>query len=120
QSEDKKPITVTGCVQADTKNTVNTEAAPGFRLTNVPKMGARAAGSYVLDGSDVELKRHVGHTVEVIGTLLTRQAATTPTPKDADKIAPTVTAGGTNTQDNGAPRITVTAVRMISPDCKSE
>jgi len=126
-SAGKDAITVTGCLQPDTQSAANTATAPGFKLTSVmkaeaPSTAAGATGTsgtmpsstaiasaYVLDGTDAELKTHVGHKVEVTGTpTMAARAGVTGDP------APPAAA---RTADNGAPRLKVSSIRMIAADC---
>ncbi len=114
---DKTLLTVTGCLQPDTLNTLNTPIESGYKLTDVTKKpGGEKA--YVLDGFDADLKTHVGHEVEVTGVLSVKRDAVTP--PEVRKASPTVTAGGTKTVDNGMPRLRVNTVRMISTKCPSK
>ena len=105
-----KPTTITGCVaesgalyrldhamvavdiDTDTQNRPGTEASP------TPKMM-----SYILTGGDV--KAHVGHKVEVTGTMSSAKAS-----KEAVGIkgAPGMTLAGT---------LSVKSVKMISATC---
>lgn len=121
ESRDRmQTITVTGCLQPDTQNTLNTPMPAGFRLTRVmQKPGVPAvAKTYVLDGSEADLKSHVGHTVAITGRPSSKKTAATPEAlKDAP---PAVTAGGTNTADNGAPRLEVSAIEMIAKTCSDK
>jgi hypothetical protein len=124
----KDAITVTGCLQPDTQSAANTATGPGFKLTSVmkseaPSTAAGATGTsgtmpsstaiasaYALDGSDAELKTHVGHKVEVTGT-----PAAAPRAGVTGDPAPPASAG--RTADNGAPRLKVSSIRMIAADC---
>jgi len=124
-----KAITVTGCLEPNTQPVVNTPVGPGYRLTPIANHDERPAGtsgtatssktaatrSYILDGSDADLKEHVGHMVAVTGVpLIARDAVVPPALHDA---GPAVVNGGTKTIDNGAPRLEVRAIKMIASDC---
>ena len=122
----KDTITVTGCLQPDTQSAANSTTGPAFKLTSVAKADAPStatgttgtagsmpsstsiASAYVLDGSDAELKAHVGHKIEVTGTP-TKESARTGEP------APPESAG--RTADIAAPRLKVSSVRMIASSC---
>ena len=120
QQDEAKPVTVTGCVEPGTENTINAQNGPGYKLTHVMMAeGDRSSAAkmgYTLEGSDTDLKAHVGHTVEVIGSVV---------PKDSSTVTgttpvPVGTTGDTKTVDNGSPRLKVTAVKMIASDCEKK
>jgi hypothetical protein len=71
--------------------------------------------SYVLDGRDSELKKHLGHQIEVTGTLEARNDAIS----SAGSTSPTASATPTWSV-NGAQHLRVTAVRMISAGCSAK
>src|SRR5688572_11446153 len=100
-------FTVIGCVEkrADassaTPGTVGTTGAtrategPGFILTKAMKpagaagaSSAAAATSYRLDAEASKLTGHVGHKVEITGTVSDRAASASPTPAGASSAAP--------------------------------
>jgi hypothetical protein len=116
-ANEAKAVTVTGCLEPGTENTINTERGPGYKLTHVvtaendPSSSAKLG--YTLEGSDNDLKSHVGHTVEIIGRVV---------PKDSSTVTgttpvPVATTGETKTVDNGSPRLKVSAVKMIASHC---
>jgi len=117
QQSEPKAVTITGCLEPGTENTINTQTGPGYKLTNVTSaQGDNPSGrklGYALEGAEADLKPHLGHTIEVIGQLVPKDSSTvtgtTPVPKG--------TTGETKTVDNGSPRLKVTAVKMISKDC---
>ena len=107
------PITVVGCVATATE--------PGqFQLTNAmmaspmgqekmsDKAKAAAGDTYMLSGG--ELKPHVGHKVEVTGTLTPAkgQAGEKPPAAGEKPAAPSAMTRGT---------LAVTAVKMVSATC---
>ena len=71
--------------------------------------------SYVLDGRDSELKNHLGHQIEVTGTLEARNdaIASAGSTSSAPSATPTWSV-------NGAQHLRVTAVRMISAGCAAK
>jgi len=77
-----------------------------------PDGSGQVAMTYMLDGSATELTPHVGHRVEITGNVRSGSAAGASTGAGA-------TAGGTSTGAAGAmaPRIDVTAVKMIAAAC---
>jgi len=85
--------------------------------------------SYMLEGRDSELKNHVGHKVEVTGTLdsstgsssgsTSSSAGTTGTTSGTSSgTAGAGTSTGSSSAMNGiGQHLRVTSVRMISADC---
>ena len=120
QSSAAKTITVTGCVakaeQAAT-GTTGTAGAPAakdttkFVLNNasISPSGtagtaganppAAAASEYKLDGDDAKLTPHVGHKVEITGTVAEAKG---------DMSAPAA---------GNSPKLKVDSVKMVSPSC---
>src|SRR5262245_60048571 len=119
-------VTVTGCLQpgsnasSSTSTTASSSMNAAYILTNAtkdakgttgttgttatnPPSSASAAMTYSLVGSDSDLKKHVGHKVEVTGKIDTssanRPAATTGTATATGDAHPT-------------PRLEVSSVRM--------
>jgi len=74
--------------------------------TGTTGTAASARGtSYVLEGRDTELKSHVGHRIEVTGTIEPKSpAAATATPGAASPHA----------MDD---RLSVTSIKMVAADC---
>jgi len=125
QSTTPKTITISGCVQraqaSPTGTTGSTSAASAneakFILTNAnagsgatagtsgttSRAGMSAATEYRLDASDAKLSPHVGHKVEITGTLDSASASSQP---------PTATASASN-----APKLKVDDVKMVAPTC---
>ena len=126
QSTTPKTITVSGCVQraqaSPTGTTGSTSSASSaneakFILTNAnagsgstagtsgtaSRAGMSAATEYRLDASDAKLSPHVGHKVEITGTLDSASASSQP---------PTATASGSI-----APKLKVDDVKMVAATC---
>ncbi len=120
-----KKVTVTGCLQDGSATPGATSMSHGFILANAmtgtaststpptsttgttgTAATARPAShlSYALDGSDTDLKKHVGHKIEVTGTV----EPPTATP------APPASAAASGMAPE---RLKVSSVRMISADC---
>jgi hypothetical protein len=126
-----KAITVTGCIQQVEKGAAGTSGATGapasskanepkFLLTNAAlsteASGATAgtsgaapsatsvASEYRLDGDDAKLSPHVGHKVEISGTVAKVSKASGPTEAPAASAA-------------NAPKLKVNSVRMVSSSC---
>lgn len=113
-------LTIQGCVQkapapaSSTPGAVGTAGASTYTLSNTARPPASAAGagaaiapSYRLDADDSKLSGHVGHKVEITGTVEDR--------------AGSVGAGGspnaTASAPGMAPRLKVDAVKMIAANC---
>lgn len=122
QSDAAKSITVSGCIQraaqAPTGTTgtagATTQSEPKFLLTSASISGSGTTGTagsvpsstsvaseYRLDSDDAKLTPHIGHKVEVSGTVEPATSATQ---------APTASAAN-------APKLKVTSVKMIASTC---
>lgn len=124
-----KSITVTGCIQQAEKGatgTSGTASAPASSSANEPKFlltnaalstqasgeaagtsgaapsAASVASEYRLDADDAKLSPHVGHKVEISGTVSKKAYSATQAPA----------ASAAN-----APKLKVDSVRMISSSC---
>jgi hypothetical protein len=119
---------VSGCVQraAETGTTGTTgtsRTASKFELANAAitrgetastseatgTSGSSAAKTYPLDATDTQLAAHVGHKVEITGTL-----------EDASSTRGTMSsepAGTTGSAKAAAPRLKVESVKMVSATC---
>jgi hypothetical protein len=76
---------------------------------------ARPGSSYVLDGRDSELKNHVGHRIEVTGTVdKTMDHAVAP------PATSTTTSGSASSRMSTAPTLKVSSIKMISSDCSAK
>ena len=125
QSAAAKKITVTGCVakaqqpQAPTGTAGSTGAAASgketFVLSGAAMSSSAATGTagaapsataiaseYKLDAADAKLTPHVGHKVEITGTVEESKAATQP---------PAASAAN-------APTLKVDDLKMVAPSCK--
>jgi hypothetical protein len=118
QSASAKSITVAGCIQraekaptgtAGTAGAVSSAADIKFVLTNAAMSPAGAtsppatsvASEYKLDADDAKLTPHVGHKVEITGTV---EAARTMSQPPAASAA-------------NAPTLKVDNVKMVAPTC---
>jgi hypothetical protein len=129
---DDKTVTVTGCLQDGSATPAGSPATAGFILANatigsgsMPSSSstvgttgtagtaASARGtSYVLQGHDADLKSHVGHKIEVTGTIEPKsKASASPDPAAA---APGAPASAMND------RLTVSSVKMIAAECTAK
>jgi hypothetical protein len=125
KSSAAKTITVTGCVAKAQPAATGTAGAPGaasakdetkFVLSNASMGSGGAAGTagaagapataiaseYKLDGDDAKLTPHVGHKVEITGTVQESKAVTE---------APAASAAN-------APKLKVDNLKMVSPSCQ--
>ena len=123
-------VTIQGCLQrgtgasSSTPGATATAGAPGFMLSNATpstssssttqQSGAATATasasttatSYRLDGEDSKLTPHVGHKVEITGTL------------DSSSAAGSAPSGGASASASAmAPKLKVDAVKMIAATC---
>jgi|SRR5262245_2395384 len=132
-------VTVTGCVQPSstassstsstaTSSTASSSMSASYILANAT-MGPSSPGTttgttgttsstasssagktYNLMGSDSDLKKHVGHKVEVTGKL-----------ESSSSESPTATTGAASRDPNAnAPKLQVSSVKMISADCSAK
>ena len=116
-------IMVIGCVQPAAPNPTGTSGTAGsagaetkFQLTNVatsPTSGQGAGGAstsastaktYRLDGDDAKLTPHVGHKVEISGTLDAAGAGETPGASAGSSSA-------------NPPKLKVDTVKMVASNC---
>lgn len=134
-------ITVTGCLQRDSSSAtagatgtsgttaasssmaayvLNVTPAAGAGTTTGSTAGATTAGtsgakasSYRLDADDSKLSAHVGHKVEITGSL-DKSSSTAPS-------GSTSTAGATSPSASSSmsPKLKVDSVRMIAASCSN-
>jgi len=122
KSSAAKTITVTGCVAKAQPAATGTAGATGaaaakddtkFVLSNAAMSPSGTAGTagapataiaseYKLDGDDAKLTPHVGHKVEITGTVQESKGATE---------APAASAAN-------APKLKVDNLKMVSPSCQ--
>jgi hypothetical protein len=111
-----QPLTITGCLKAG-------EAPDTFVLTAARTGGSGDTATYELIApADVNLKDHVGHRLEVNGTVNTQQetaSSTTAVPNQRSR--PTGTSGSPKVETKteiDIKRVSVTAVKPISDKCE--
>jgi hypothetical protein len=119
-----KNITVTGCLKAgdsadsfmlsdlkwnkDTKGT----GAVGTSGTGTPPAAIASATSLkVIPSGSTKLSEHVGHTVEVTGTIADKDKADRPSAAPADPAA------ARPSTSSAAPSLEVRSVKMVSATC---
>jgi hypothetical protein len=110
-----KKVTITGCLERSKESVATNDR---FVLNNIvpnaPAMTGTAgtsgsekapkATSYRLDGEDSKLSPHIGHKVEITGTVEERSMSTTGTP-------------GASGSASEAPKFKVETVKMIASSC---
>ena len=133
-------VTVTGCLQDGSATPGNSTTGAGYILANAMTGSSSTTGSttgsttampptsttagttgttgstargmsYVLDGHESELKSHVGHRIEVIGTV---------EPKSGASSATSTSTAGSAARAMEEAKLKVSSVRMISADCSSK
>ena len=110
---DAPGMTLTGCVARGT-------AADTFTLAEVKKGAPVAADAstpaplVTLTGTEVDLSKHVGHSVTLTGSFASPSAAigTTGTEKPATPAAPE------DSKKAAAKTFTVKSLKMVSPTCQ--
>jgi hypothetical protein len=140
-SENAKEMKVTGCVRdgsaiggasASTStagSTSESAKADSYVLTNATvgssdtatttgtsgsATGSSTTGtSYVLDGHESDLKKHLGHRIEITGTASAKSDAAT---KGSETPTPTTMSKG---DGSTGPHLRVSSIRMIAADCSS-
>ena len=111
---DAAGITITGCVARGT-------AADTYTLAEVKKGAPVAADAntpaplVALTGTEVDLSKHVGHSVALTGSFAAPNAAigTTGTEKPATPATP----AATEDSKKAAKTFTVKSLKMVSPTC---
>jgi hypothetical protein len=88
--------------------TMGSGSTSGSTVGTTGTTAATARGtSYVLEGRDAELKSHVGHKIEVTGTI---------EPKSRMDPATAATPGAAPTRPSDD-RLTVTSIKMVAAEC---
>jgi len=107
-------VTLTGCVARDTATDTYTvtEAKKGTSTT-APSDATIKADVVALRGTEVDMSKHVGHSVTLTGTYAKPDAAvgTSGTDTPAPSAAP-----GSEKKTTGK-TFTVTSLKMVSPTC---
>jgi hypothetical protein len=112
---DKDKVVFTGCVQRAAQLPVGTSGAVGdadvtkfilMKATSATDKDPAAARTYRLDADDSLLTTHVGHKVEITGTL------------DSVKPSASVTGDPAPPAAAGASKLKVTSVKMIAAACE--
>jgi hypothetical protein len=119
-----KTVSYTGCVGAgtETRTYVLSKAVPITRTTEtIGTTGSTSVTetSYLLvPGQTVEVQEHVGHKVEVTGTLMPAGDSKTETKTTIERDdAPDSKVKETVKADNAMPRFTVTSIKDLGERC---
>ena len=115
QPETSKSVTFSGCLEKaapDAAAPAAAASAPAFILTNASPAGSGAVGTggaakpaatkYRLDADDAKLSPHVGHKVEVTGTI-------------DDKAMPSAPSGAAAA--SAGPKFKVDSIKMVAAAC---
>jgi len=121
-----KTVMYTGCVGAgtETKTYVLNKVVPVTRTTeSVGTSGTKTiteTTSYMLvPGETVEIQQHVGHKVEVTGTLIPAGDSKTETKTKVEREdAKDTTVKETVKSDNAMPQFRVTAIKDLAERCE--
>jgi hypothetical protein len=120
-----KTVSYTGCVGAgtETRTYVLSKAVPVTRTTEtIGTTGSSTVTetSYMLvPGQTVEVQEHVGHKVEVTGTLVPAGDSKTQTKTTIEREgAPDTTVKEKTKADNAMPRFTVTSIKDLGERCE--
>ena len=120
-----KTVSYTGCVGAgtETRTYVLSKAIPVTRTTeSVGTTGTTSVTetSYMLvPGPTVEVQEHVGHKVEVTGTLVPAGDSKTQTKTKIEREdAPDTTVKEKTKADNALPRFSVTSIKDTGERCE--
>ena len=108
-----QPMTITGCLRAG-------EAGDTFILTAVATEGSQQPGSYELVGNTDSLGDHIGHRVEVSGTLESEQELATRT-QAVEPEQPKGTSGTPTVETKTTVelrRLEIASARLIEGDCE--
>jgi hypothetical protein len=119
-----KTVTVTGCLKAgDTADSFTLSdlkwsnkdkgtAAVGTSGTAAPPAAIASATSLkIIPGASAKLSEHVGHQVEVTGTISEKDKAPTAAPADPASTRPAAASG---------PAVEARSVRMVAATCSGQ
>jgi hypothetical protein len=119
-----KQVTFSGCIEkAPSEGAATSAASPAFILTNASPASSSAAGTtgtsgsasakpaakYRLDADESKISPHVGHKVEVTGTVEEQSSATA-----------TSSPSGATASTSSGPKFKVDSVKMIAASCSQQ
>jgi hypothetical protein len=148
-SQSAKKVTFSGCIErapSESGSTASTSASPAFILANASPAAsgsgsasgstspsgsvgtsgaAKAAAKYRLEADASKLSPHVGHKVEITGTVeeqsgsgSSRSGTTTSgTTTSGTTASGTTTSGTSSASAMDAPKLKVDSVKMVSSTC---
>ena len=106
--------------RATTGTSGTTEAV---RMVDGGKM-AHPGATYMLDGNDSELKNHVGHRIEVTGSVAGSMSGmnhgTTGSPATSTAASSSSSGSSSDKMTNVNQTLNVTSIKMISADCSAK
>lgn len=105
KSDTKFVLNVTPASSSSPSTSSTTSSTPSAAGT------AGAASSYRLDADDAKLTPHVGHKVEITGTLDKSSSSTAPSGSTSSAASPS--------SSSMAPKLKVDSVRMIASSCSN-
>jgi hypothetical protein len=108
---DASGITLSGCVARGTATDSYTLAEVKKDATAAPATATAPAELVALTGTDVDLSKHVGHSVTVTGSFASGATGTSGTAKPA---APATT----EDTKKAAKTFTVKSLKMVAPSCQ--
>jgi hypothetical protein len=120
---DAQTVTYTGCVQTGTESRtyILDKVVPVSRTTTTDAAGATAASTtYMLvPGEKVEVQQHVGHKVEVTGTLTSGGNVKSETKTNVDRENAPDTKTREKVETRGSmPQFRVTSIKSLSERCE--
>ena len=142
QSAAGKSVTITGCVGKAEQTATGTSGVAGAAATNKdakfvlkdasksPSSATGTAGAegasatsasateYKLDGDDAKLTPHVGHKVEITGTVDDKGASSSSSSASATASPSTSPSASASTSSTNTPTLKVDSVKMIASSCK--
>ena len=131
QSAKTKTLTITGCLHGPIAGDEYAQSGFGpqaaaqanatYRLTNVTTTPMPAGGAiYLVIGNEKQLSPHLGHQVQIVGTVVTPEPRGTtgnaPAPPTADEYYES-TAGKPKPAAAATPTVRVESVRTVSAKC---
>ena len=128
QSSTAKQVTLAGCVEkapapAGAAASASATATPAFILTNAAPAGtggtvgtagsAKPAAKYRLDADAAKLSPHVGHKVEITGTIDESSSASSPSSASSAATPPSASSSAAGME----PKFKVESVKMVAATC---
>jgi len=120
---DTQTVTYTGCVQTGTeaRSYLLDKVVPLSRTTTTDAAGTTATTTtyMLIPGEKIDVQQHVGHKVEVTGTLTTGANVKTETKTNVDRDHAPDTKTREKTETRGSmPQFRVTSIKSLSERCE--